>query len=359
MTMTSKICNNCGSEVDESSNFCPNCKSQSFRKKAEIIEADDSIVHKLFYWNFNNRYILAKSKVLGAFVAVTFIIGCFATPFPLVVAAIGLVIALAFYAGGYLIRRTILKPSDAQLGYNDFGLIKDIANTLFYWQDKRSGEFILSKTKIITVVIFILCAIWATTASISLAFMVVFASIFTIPAFAVGFVIHKLTYTPSTNPRMIKTAKKPKREIPKKEPEVIEDASRDVTDSELLRYKREIENLKEKYDAKDEAARKLIEKRFAPPQLTYTRFISSVDNAKDLFTSQAASALNIINLSSDFSPRIKSELDSKIDILNTIIAKLDDLTNELVVSMDESKEDDVHNLIDDMDDLINSVDTYK
>jgi hypothetical protein len=84
-----------------------------------------------------------------------------------------------------------------------------------------------------------------------------------------------------------------------------------------------------------------------------------VDNARDLFTRQASSALNIINLSSDFSPRIKSELDSKIEILNTIIAKLDDLTNELVVSMDESKEEDVHNLIDDMDDLINSVDTYK
>ena len=49
---------------------------------------------------------------------------------------------------------------------------------------------------------------------------------------------------------------------------------------------------------------------------------------------------------------------SKIEVLKSIIQKIDDLSNELVLAMDSSDDHDVDNLIGDMENLIKSVKDY-
>ena len=60
-------------------------------------------------------------------------------------------------------------------------------------------------------------------------------------------------------------------------------------------------------------------------------------------------------------PRVDAELENKISILKSIIDQIEDLTNELVINInsDEESHDNVKNLVDDMEDLIDSVKEYK
>lgn len=129
----------------------------------------------------------------------------------------------------------------------------------------------------------------------------------------------------------------------------------------LKKYADEIEELKTTYDSKESAVRKLIEKRFEPPQMTYERFMTIIDKSHDLFYHEAESALNITRLAVEDTPRVKNELENKINTLKSIIDQIEDLTNELVIniSSDDKSDDDVKNLVDDMENLIDSVKDYK
>ncbi|WP_405308882.1 hypothetical protein [Methanobrevibacter sp.] len=129
----------------------------------------------------------------------------------------------------------------------------------------------------------------------------------------------------------------------------------------LKKYADEIEDLKASYDSKESAVRKLIEKRFEPPQITYERFMTIIDKSHDLFYHEAESALNITQLAVEDTPRVKNELENKINTLKSIIDQIEDLTNELVIniSSDDKSDDDVKNLVDDMENLIDSVKDYK
>ncbi|MBE6491642.1 MAG: hypothetical protein E7Z82_01750 [Methanobrevibacter sp.] len=129
----------------------------------------------------------------------------------------------------------------------------------------------------------------------------------------------------------------------------------------LKKYADEIEDLKASYDSKESAVRKLIEKRFEPPQITYERFMTIIDKSHGLFYHEAESALNITQLAVEDTPRVKNELENKINTLKSIIDQIEDLTNELVIniSSDDKSDDDVKNLVDDMENLIDSVKDYK
>lgn len=129
----------------------------------------------------------------------------------------------------------------------------------------------------------------------------------------------------------------------------------------LKEYEREISNLKVAFEVKEKVVRNLIEKRFAPPQLTYDKFISTVDSCHKIFNAQAESCSNIISLAGEDTPRIRQELNSKINIMKRIINQIEDLTNELVIniSSDSQSKDEVNVLLEDMEDLIDSVKDYK
>ena len=128
----------------------------------------------------------------------------------------------------------------------------------------------------------------------------------------------------------------------------------------LQEYKKEISNLHVLFDVKQEVVRGLIKKRFEPPQITYDKFIRTIDNAEKLFKTQEEAALNIINLAAEDTQRVRDEINKKIEAMKTIINQIEDLTNELVIniSSDDESSEEVKNLLEDMENLTESVKDY-
>jgi prefoldin subunit 5 len=143
-------------------------------------------------------------------------------------------------------------------------------------------------------------------------------------------------------------------------PEEVEEPEVIIAPSSLKRYEDEIKTLKAEYDAKEKVVVNLIEKSFAPPQITYDKFMDSVKNCSKVFNSQVDTALSIIKLTKRETPRIDTELENKITNMKAIISQIDDLTNELIINLSSDKKSnaDVENLFDDMKNLIDSVKKY-
>ena len=113
------------------------------------------------------------------------------------------------------------------------------------------------------------------------------------------------------------------------------------------------------FNHKESNVRNLIDKRFEPPQLTNTRFMNSVDNCSELFNTQADEIESIIDLAGDLTPRIKEELQAKFDIMESMIDKLNQLANELIISIEEDKDGyEVENHVSEMENIIKSVKEY-
>ena len=129
----------------------------------------------------------------------------------------------------------------------------------------------------------------------------------------------------------------------------------------LASYKMSLDDLKRKYESKESEALDLVNKRFAPPQITYNKFIGEIDNCRVIFFKEAESAYDIVDLIDSPSEKVISELEEKIKVLETIIEKLNDLINELIISSKDSikSDDEIQNLFKDMDDLIDSVKKYE
>ena len=166
-----------------------------------------------------------------------------------------------------------------------------------------------------------------------------------------------LTFNVNRYPKKeIKQAKKAQKNIKQEvKTSVIQDTGLDS----LKRYEKDINNLKTLFDIKEGVVRDLIKKRFEPPQITYDKFISIIDSSHKLFYNQADSALNIINLAVEDTPRVEKEIENKIEAMKKIINQIEELTNELVINInDDHTTEEVNNLIDDMENLIGSVKEY-
>ena len=129
----------------------------------------------------------------------------------------------------------------------------------------------------------------------------------------------------------------------------------------LKRYENQVNDLKQLYEAKEKVAIDMIEKRFSPTEMTFDKFMSTLKSCSDLFYEQVESTLNIINFSTDNSPKVEYEIKNRIDVLKLIIEKVDELTNELVLNMSslDSDSDEIRYLVEDMEKLIKSVKDYK
>ncbi|WP_407424400.1 hypothetical protein [Methanobrevibacter sp.] len=140
-----------------------------------------------------------------------------------------------------------------------------------------------------------------------------------------------------------------------------EDIESEQSLQSLNKYVDEVEELRSVFDNKELKVRDLIAKRFEPPQMTYDRFMTTIDKSHDLFYHEADGAISIARYALEDTPRVESELESKIDTLKSIIDQIEDLTNELVINMssEDKSGEDVKSLIDDMENLIDSVKEYK
>ena len=363
--MDYKICSECGSKVDINSNFCPDCGGKSFNALQTPKVANGqkpSLIHSLLYWDHGGYFVISKSKIIGISTFLVFFITFIFSGSLAGGIVISLIVALLVFLVGFCIHKLFSHPSKVKLEYSDYGVIPDLGHFLFFWQNKKTGEFVLSKTKVISNLIFVLFALFAFLWLNPPNFLavVLFALLFEIPAFIIGYVLHKITNPNPTNPKVVSRPKQvPKtKEVqkPKTAPKIPTPQTQTV--SGFDRYKKQIDDLESEFSAKEDNVRNLIEKRFEPPQLTYTKFTSVVDKSSELFKNQAEASRTIINLSSECSPKIENELKSKIEVLETIIAKLDALAEELVLVEDKSQDNDVHDLFDDMEDLIKSVKDY-
>lgn len=127
-------------------------------------------------------------------------------------------------------------------------------------------------------------------------------------------------------------------------------------------YEKQFDELAEIYPQKEKNALDLIEQRFAPPQLTYSRFKRVVDDSHDTFYSQLSAGQKILDLSTEYSPKVEDELKNKVVVLNSIIQGLDKLSEELIlnISQIESESDDeLNQLFEEFSRVTGSVRAYE
>ena len=126
-------------------------------------------------------------------------------------------------------------------------------------------------------------------------------------------------------------------------------------------YKKQVEDLKKTYETKEEKVLELLEKKFPNGQMSYGRFRGEVDVCRVNFFKEAEAAENMINLSDEYSEKIADALKEKIKTLQSIVAKMNDLQSELIISIsngDDGSDEEIDNLIKEMNDLIDSVKDY-
>jgi hypothetical protein len=129
----------------------------------------------------------------------------------------------------------------------------------------------------------------------------------------------------------------------------------------FIKYEKEIIELKEEFTDKKINVENLIERRFAPPQLTYDKFISTVENAERAFDNEYYTAIDLVRYSDDYSQDMEEQIRARINTLEILIKQLDNLTKELLenLSKDNSTDEEIKNIIEEMDRLIDSVSQYE
>ena len=126
-------------------------------------------------------------------------------------------------------------------------------------------------------------------------------------------------------------------------------------------YKKQVEDLKKTYETKEEKVLELLEKKFPNGQMSYGRFRGEVDVCRVNFFKEADAAENMIDLSDEYSEKIADALKEKIKTLQSIVAKMNDLQSELIISIsngDDGSDEEIDNLIKEMNELIDSVKDY-
>jgi len=129
----------------------------------------------------------------------------------------------------------------------------------------------------------------------------------------------------------------------------------------LKNYEKQIHELESLYQNKEKIAHELVKQHFPPPQLTYDRFIGVIDSCNLIFHNQVESALNIIEVATRHTTKVEDELKKRVDRLKSLVEKIDELTYELTINLNNSGEqssDEVKDLLEDMQKLVDSVKEY-
>lgn len=127
------------------------------------------------------------------------------------------------------------------------------------------------------------------------------------------------------------------------------------------KYKAEIKEMEKEFNEKNDNVKELVEKRFSQSGITYDRFMFIIKDSEDLFNSQAANALDMIDLAPEYTETIDAEIRKKMETLRTIIEKNDELRDELIINMttETGSEMEIKNLFEDMRHLTSSIKHYE
>ena len=373
-----KTCVNCGKKVNESLRKCPYCstsfESKTGQSKSDSIEksgrkANENngmtisqfIKYRLFYRKYSGVFLFSRAKFINVvafcIIFLYFMPGSidYLISFIWVVIVFVPVYIITYIAQGIVENDYSIK---IRLKNREDSLTDNIVHFLFFWHDAKSNTFTFSKTKTVSILIYAGYVLWKLPTTTSFLADVFVGLFLFVPALLVGSLIHSILEDRKVE--KIPKPEKPKIDANKKITRKAEvNANKKITHKpvKFFKYAPEIEKLKLEFDEKEKTVKDLIEKRFKPPQITYTKFIASVDECRVMFDSQVDAIYSIMNLSDAETPRMEAEILEKIDILREIIEKIDLLIDELVLSMGKPKED-VEVLFDDMEQLIDSVKDY-
>lgn len=128
----------------------------------------------------------------------------------------------------------------------------------------------------------------------------------------------------------------------------------------ISKYWDEIDKLESQYDLKQKRAKELLDELFGSGNESYNKFSSAITRSNQLFINQVKIARKMIELENSDDLLLESEIKDKLNTLYEFIDKMEDLINELVIQLSSNKDDneDIHNLFEEMNDLINSVKDY-
>ncbi|GAA5818453.1 MAG: conserved hypothetical protein [Methanobrevibacter sp. CfCl-M3] len=130
----------------------------------------------------------------------------------------------------------------------------------------------------------------------------------------------------------------------------------------IHKYKNIIEDLKVKYQDKEDIGIKLIKERFPSPQMTYDRFMDEIGVCNEIFYNRLELASDIINMAPGLTKKVLNELKERVEILKSIKEEIENLVVELTINSNNSSDisdDEVKNLLEDMKRLNSSVKEYK
>lgn len=182
-------------------------------------------------------------------------------------------------------------------------------------------------------------------------FMFIFVILLVIPLYYLAYKFNLNRYIE----KYLKSSNKPKVEESKGDNNEL---LNQIDNKTLKEYKKQFKQLTKVYDDKEKFVKKVIEKKFASSQLTCTKFMVSVDKCHELFYKELDNAYTIIELNKS-NLKVREELENEIEILNLIMKQIDDLSDELIITLgsDESNEE-IEELLSDMGNLIKSIKDY-
>lgn len=381
-----KICQKCGSKINKYHVKCQDCGSNYFKYinskdylkslhsneiEENILRSDVSstnknvlnfIKHKLFYYKYDEGFLFSRSKFITILIVILLLIEFVPGYFYWSSLAWFLIISIAVYYLGRLAHNVAQDGEDINSKIEKLGdnLKNNILHFLFYWRNEETIHYKLSKTKIISLLIYVISVLYQTITSNSFLFALFISLLPFLLVLIVGSVIHYRFYNndeKQSNPI-------------KKEPEVktITNKQKKIKTSKIhkvknnsifISYEKKLLELKSNFIIKQDTARELIEKRFPSPQITNNKFNSIVDECGEIFDEKYEVILTIIKSSNEYSSKLDDEINTNIDVLIEINNKLDKLTNELLINMSETKNNNVNKLFDEVDMLIDSIKDYE
>lgn len=103
--------------------------------------------------------------------------------------------AVALFGVGFAFHMILKndKPSENVVNHTDNGLIIDLMQLLFYWQDKETGEYEVSMTKTLSIIAAVIVGLYYNIATANLIILKTFGAslVIVLPIFTIGYIIHR------------------------------------------------------------------------------------------------------------------------------------------------------------------------
>jgi molecular chaperone DnaK len=140
--------------------------------------------------------------------------------------------------------------------------------------------------------------------------------------------------------------------------QIVKETEMHTNSSDYKIYKNNIHDLIMVYQNKGDIARKIIKEHFPPPQMTYNRFMNEIDKLNIIFKKQSKLALDIIDIGSEFTKKIEDKLTEMVNSLKSIVKKMENFTDELIINLGHASDSEVENVLEEMQMVIDSVKEY-